>query len=55
MNWFSWLLVVVLGISIILRLCRLGGWKPKVNPNLAYIGIGMLADCFLVVGIFLWL
>ncbi len=54
MNWFSWLLVSIFIVGIIKRLCNLGGWKPDPPPPV-YYGISLLIDCFLIIGIFIWL
>ena len=52
--WFQWVLIVVVAGSIVSRLVRLGGWEPQPSKPYA-IGICLLFDAFLIVGIVLWL
>ena len=54
MIWFQWVLIGVVSVSIVGSLVRLGGWEPKPSRPLV-VGIGLLIDVFLIMGIVLWL
>lgn len=53
MTWFKICLLIVFGASVIVRLARLGGWKPEERTPLRD-AISMIIELLCFLGIWFW-
>ena len=53
MDWFRIFILVVMGLSAISHMAKLGGWRPEWHPIDAAIDLVICVIVF--VGVFVWL
>lgn len=54
MGWFKILLLVLFGLSVITKIARTSGWKPKPTTNVGWWAFFAVVDTLIFLGIWVW-
>ncbi len=55
MGWFKILLLVIFGLSVVLKIARASGWQPKSTLNTGWYAFFAVVDTLIFLGIWFWL